>query len=322
MSPKRLTGPDPKWQTAFERASRVLPHGVPVLLQGETGTGKEWFARALHDAHRPGKPFVAINCAALAESLAESELFGYVEGAYTGSRKGGASGRIEQAHGGTLFLDEIGDMPAHLQTRLLRVLQERSVMRIGGHREFALDLLVVSASHRDLARMVEAKTFREDLYFRLNGLKVRLPPLRERQDIDALIDACLRAAVAQGESAARLPEVLRSRMHICAWPGNIRQLHHALQVACLLAGPGGVIEEDMLPEGLFADPIPDRFAQRTVPSTGDSALPPAEEASPPSLEGLRKDLIARALAKHDGNVSAAARSLRISRTTLYKHRAS
>jgi transcriptional regulator of acetoin/glycerol metabolism len=313
--------PDPKWLAAFERASRVLPHGVPVLLQGETGTGKEWFARALHEAHRPGKPFVAVNCGALAESLAESELFGYVEGAYTGSRKGGAMGRIEQAHRGTLFLDEIGDMPTHLQTRLLRVLQERSVVRIGGHEEVALDLLVISASHRDLAQMVAEKAFREDLYYRLDGLKVRLPSLRERQDIDLLIDASLRAAMVPGRPAARLPEGLRQRLHNCLWPGNIRQLRHALHVASLLADPGTDITEDMLPEGLLANLEEPPQEQSERPSA--TAMPQGSEernSAPPSLDQIRRESISRAISEHSGNVSAAARSLQISRTTLYKHR--
>lgn len=323
--PHRPAGPDPQWLAAFERAGRVFPHGMPVLLQGETGTGKEWFARALHDAHRPGKPFVAINCAALTESLAEAELFGHVEGAYTGARKGGASGRIEQAHGGTLFLDEIGDMPLHLQTRLLRVLQERRLIRIGGHQEIPLDLLVVSASHCDLAKMVEARSFREDLYFRLNGLKVRLPPLRERQDLDLLIEACLRAAAPTGQATAHLPATLRDALHAFAWPGNIRQLRHALQVACLLAGPGGHITPDMLPEELFAEAHPlqdvqDAGAVAEMSLALDSVAVGDRRA--PSLNRMRQELIARALAEHDGNVSATARSLGISRTTLYKYRKS
>jgi transcriptional regulator of acetoin/glycerol metabolism len=323
--PSRPSGPDPAWTAAFERAGRVFPHGLPVLLQGETGTGKEWFARALHEAHRPGKPFVAVNCAALAETLAEAELFGHVEGAYTGSRKGGAAGRIEQAHGGTLFLDEIGDMPMHLQTRLLRVLQERTLTRIGGQQDIPLDLLVISASHCDLAQMVAARTFREDLYFRLNGLKTRLPALRDRQDLDLLIDACLHSAAPPGPPAARLPDALRRRLHECAWPGNIRQLRHVLHVACLLAGPDRDIDADMLPEELFANAPVDRVNQVEINPAASAEIPQEPPAAlegasaPSSLSLMRHDLIARAIADQAGNVSAAARSLRISRTTIYKH---
>ena len=316
---------DPQWQAASERADRVFPHGIPILVQGETGVGKEVFARRLHEAHRPGKPFIAVNCAAIAEGVVESELFGHEEGAFTGSRKGGARGRIEQANGGTLFLDEIGDMPAHLQTRLLRVLQERSTLRVGGHQEIPLDILVVSASHRDLPRLVAEGRFREDLYFRLNGLKVRLPSLRERQDFDALVDACLVRHSDVGAPTALL-QPLRRRLASYEWPGNIRQLQQALRVAALLAGPGGEITEDLLPEELAA-------------AIGEHGVPPehmgAEPAGPPllalpltarndspkwRLTEKQREWMDFVLLQHGGNVSAAAKALGISRTTFYKYR--
>lgn len=314
---QRLRGPDPQWQTEFERASRVFTHGLPVLLQGETGTGKEWFARALHETHRPGKPFVAINCAALAEGVAEAELFGHVEGAYTGSRKGGASGRLEQANGGTLFLDEIGDMSATLQTRLLRVLQERSLTRLGSSQELKLDVLVVSATHRDLAELVSAGLFREDLYFRLNGLKVRLPALRERQDFDALIDACVDETAIDGRPA-RLPGDVRRLLQAYAWPGNLRQLRHALHVASLLAGSGGEISVDMLPEELRANGGGAKSAKEIVTQASSHD---AHNRNPmQSRDAVHREWIMRALAEHGGNISAAAKALGISRTTFYKYR--
>ncbi len=297
---------DPLWQAAFTRASKVFPSGLPVLLQGETGTGKEWFARALHDRHRHAKPFVAINCAALADGVAEAELFGYVEGAFTGGRRGGAPGRIEQAQGGTLFLDEIGDMPPHLQTRLLRVLQERSLTRVGSSEEIALDMLVIAASHRELAALVEQGVFREDLYFRLNGLKVRLPALRERQDLDRLIDDCLHQSALPGMPAPRMADSLRRALHDYAWPGNIRQLRHALQVAALLAEDGEEIQTDLLPEEIRA-------------ALHGGAAPVATAATAQALSERKRLWARQALDAHGGNHSAAAKALGISRTTLYKH---
>lgn len=292
---------DPAWQQAFERASRVYPHGMAVLIQGETGTGKEWFARALHEAHRPGKPFIAVNCAALAESMAEAELFGHTEGAFTGSRRGGAAGRLEQANGGTLFLDEIGDMPPHLQTRLLRVVQERRVLRIGGDREVPLDLLVLSASHHNLSALVEAGTFRQDLYYRLNSLTVQLPALREREDLDLLIDQCL------GSSSRHLPDSLRARMLAYNWPGNLRQMAQALRVAALLAESQSDITQEMLPPELFAAPV--------------SAAPVASSstASLDDIQAVRYRAATEALTRNGSNISAAARALGVSRTTFYRY---
>lgn len=289
---------DPTWQTAFDRAGRIYPQGLAVLIQGETGTGKEWFARTLHQEHRPNGPFVAVNCAALAESMAEAELFSYVEGAFTGARRGGAAGRMEQANGGTLFLDEIGDMPAHLQTRLLRVLQERSVLRIGGSSEIPLDVLVLSASHRNLDEMVESGSFRQDLYFRLNSLQVCLPALRERLDIEQLIDDCL------VKDKVGLPMDLRTELLGYSWPGNLREMTQTLRVAALLAGPQGTITREMI-------------SLRKAP-----ALAPAgatRRSADATLQEVHHNAAAQALQMQGGNVAAAARHLGVSRTTLYKY---
>ncbi|WLH14821.1 sigma-54-dependent Fis family transcriptional regulator [Pseudomonas hefeiensis] len=291
----------------LEQAELVLRRGIPVLLRGETGTGKEWVARRLHERIRPGKPFIAINCSAIAESLAEAELFGYEEGAYTGSRKGGAAGKIEKAQGGTLFLDEIGDMPLALQSRLLRTLQERTNTRIGGHHELKLDLIVLSATHRDLKRMAQDGAFREDLYFRLNGFSVPLPALRNRNDIAELIDRLLAEFSADGP--IQLPDHIRSLMQVYDWPGNIRELRHVLEVACALAGPGRVIQLDSLPEELVENNKMDviMLEKTTLMSAAES------------LEGLKESWVSRALYAHNGNISAAAKSLGVSRTTLYKY---
>ncbi|WP_164897309.1 sigma-54-dependent Fis family transcriptional regulator [Pseudomonas alkylphenolica] len=301
-----LPPPDDPIDTLLNRAALVLKRQIPVLLQGETGTGKEWFARRLHEATRPGKPFVAINCSAIAESLAEAELFGYEEGAYTGSRRGGAPGKIEQANGGTLFLDEIGDMPLQLQTRLLRSLQERSNVRLGGVKEIRIDIQVVSATHRNLASMIEANAFREDLYYRLSGFRVQLPALRERADLRHLIHTFLTDPEG-AHAACRLAEDVEALLLDYAWPGNIRQLRHVMAVACALSGPSGEIRLDTLPEEISA---PRRIATGIVENASSSPST--------SLSSLKDEWVTSSLAAHDGNVSAAAKALGVSRSTLYR----
>ncbi|MBP8120782.1 MAG: sigma-54-dependent Fis family transcriptional regulator, partial [Burkholderiales bacterium] len=179
---------DARLQAAIDRARRILGRDIPILIQGESGAGKEMFAKGFHNSGPRGSgPFVALNCASIPETLIESELFGYQGGAFTGARKEGAPGKIQQAHGGTLFLDEIGDMPLNLQARLLRVLQERSVTPLGSTRAIHVDISLVCATHRKLREEVARGSFREDLYYRLNGMSVTLPPLRERTDIRALV---------------------------------------------------------------------------------------------------------------------------------------
>ncbi len=221
-----------------DKAVRILRSGLPVIVSGETGTGKEVIARAMHDAIRPQGPFVALNCAAIPEGLIEAELFGYADGAFTGARRGGASGKIEQAHAGTLLLDEIGDMSMTLQSRLLRVLQEQVVTRIGDGREIPVDLLVICATHRDLERLVEKGHFREDLYYRLNGYTLRVPPLRERGDLRAIVEGLFRhwsAAERTGSGLEagerRITAVALDCLASSPWPGNIRQLEQLIR-AC------------------------------------------------------------------------------------------
>ncbi|AUF98943.1 sigma-54-dependent Fis family transcriptional regulator [Pseudomonas sp. 02C 26] len=293
--------------TLLSRAAIVLKRQIPVLIQGETGTGKEWFARRLHDATRPGKPFIAINCSAIAESLAEAELFGYEEGAYTGSRKGGAPGKIELANGGTLFLDEIGDMALNLQTRLLRSLQERSNVRLGGVKETKIDVQVVSATHRDLASMVEARAFREDLYYRLSGFQVQLPALRDRSDLGQMIQTLMTDL--QDGQGCHLPEDVEALLLQYRWPGNIRQLRHVIEVACALSGPSGEIQRDSLPAEILV--------------SGHSGLRCSITDHPPkpstSLSSLRDEWVTASLAAHNGSVTAAAKALGVSRTTLYRY---
>ncbi|MFC6672881.1 sigma-54-dependent Fis family transcriptional regulator [Marinobacterium aestuariivivens] len=294
-----LAGDDARLARALKIGARALAADVPVLLRGETGTGKEVVARALHDAgERAGKPFVAVNCAAIPEGLIESELFGYREGAFTGSRKGGMVGRFQQANGGTLFLDEIGDMPVALQARLLRVLQERHVAPLGGGDEVALDIALICATHRDLGQQVRDGHFREDLYYRLNGAGVRLPALRERSDIRALTRQLLDSLGAAGVALDNETEKLFAGY---GWPGNIRQLQMVLKTAVALLEP----EEP----AITTDHLTDDFL--------DELLAPASAAAG-SLREAELAQIRDTLERHQGNVSAAASALGISRATLYR----
>ncbi|WP_416194367.1 sigma-54-dependent Fis family transcriptional regulator [Pseudomonas putida] len=241
---------DPVLQRELQRAVRVFERDVPLLLRGETGCGKEAFAQAVHQASaRRGKPFVAVNCASIPENLIESELFGYRGGSFTGARKEGMRGKLLQADGGTLLLDEIGDMPLALQTRLLRVLEERQVVPIGGEPQ-AVDVRIVSATHRDLLERVEQGSFREDLYYRLNGLEVALPALRERSDKAALLDLLLRQE-AQGQVIAIEPQARQALLDF-AWPGNVRQMRTVLRTLVALCD-GAHIEFSDLPAIIRVD---------------------------------------------------------------------
>lgn len=234
---------DPALQNDFRRCVRVFERDVPLLLRGETGCGKEAFAQAVHQAsERRGKPFVAINCASIPESLIESELFGYRGGSFTGARKEGMRGKLLQADGGTLLLDEIGDMPLALQTRLLRVLEERQVVPIGGEPQ-AVDVRIVSATHRHLLERVEQGSFREDLYYRLNGLEVALPAVRDRSDKAQLLDFLLRQE-AQGHPVELEPSARQALLDF-TWPGNVRQMRNVLRTLVALCEDARIMFSDL-----------------------------------------------------------------------------
>ncbi|OMG53922.1 sigma-54-dependent Fis family transcriptional regulator [Azonexus hydrophilus] len=317
--PQRLTldtinTGDPRLQLAIDRSRRMLGRDIPIMIQGESGAGKEMFAKAFHNSGpRADGPFVALNCASIPESLIESELFGYQGGAFTGARKEGAPGKIQQAHGGTLFLDEIGDMPMSMQARLLRVLQERAVTPLGSTREIQVDISLVCATHRKLREEAARGNFREDLYYRLNGMSVTLPPLRERSDIRQLV-----AKLATSESCERGPvrftEGALQVIERYAWPGNIRQLFNVIRVAiALLDDDETTVHESHLPEELFEAPL-------ALPGIGNEPQWAAAPLENPvgSLEEIGRQLAQRALDQSNGNVSAAARQLGISRNTLYR----
>jgi transcriptional regulator of acetoin/glycerol metabolism len=300
-----LDSGDAAMHVAVDRARRVLDKPIALLLHGESGVGKEVFARAVHasSARRDG-PFVAVNCAALPESLIEAELFGYRAGAFTGASREGAPGRFREAHGGTLFLDEIGDMPLAMQARLLRVLQDRQVTPLGGGKPVAVDFRLVCATHRQLRAELEAGRFREDLYYRLNGLTLTLPPLRERQDQVALTERLLRE-IAPGRELQLAPELAQAMVRY-RWPGNLRQLHNALQTACaLLDDSEAEIGWAQLPDDLAAE-LRAASAPRVV----------VDELA--DLRAQSERTVRQTVQACAGNLSEAARRLGISRNTLYR----
>jgi len=334
---------DRRMDLALARALRVQAQGIPVLLQGESGTGKDVFARTLHkEGDRANGPFVAVNCAALPETLIEAELFGYVGGAFTGARREGSPGRIRQADGGTLFLDEIGDMPLGMQARLLRVLQDQQVMPVGGGQPVPVDFVLVCATHHQLRDAVAEGRFREDLYWRINGLTVQLPSLRERGDTANLIDDML-AAIATDMKRKDTPRVAEDVLDALLqhpWPGNLRQLHGVLRTACALAGP---LDEELhwehFSEDLWYDvfspayrddmPLAQRLdSHRNQPSPSSAPIDISAAAvnggganvvsDEINLKRLSYSAIARAIQSCNGNMSEAARQLGISRNTLYR----
>ena len=304
-----LTDADPAMLSMLETADRLAKVALPVFLKGETGTGKERLARAIHAASRRQGPFVAINCAALPESLIEGELFGYAAGAFTGASARGRKGLIEEASGGTLFLDEIGDLPYALQGRLLRVLSEGEVMPVGSTRPKPLDLRVLSATNRDLLDMVDAQSFRADLYYRIAGAVLTLPPLREREDFDWLV-ACLLAEGAR--DAPRLGAGARLALIRHDWPGNIRELKNALAVASALSNGREIAAGDLpeLTQARGARPVAKRLPQGKfgfgTPSTSAASGGRGAHDLAELLEGC------------GWNVSQAARRIGVDRTTVHR----
>ena len=320
-----LTGGDAAMQQQLQRAARLVDARIHLLIHGETGSGKEYFAKALHQASaRREQPFVAFNCAAIPETLIESELFGHLPNSFSGAGARGKRGLIQEADGGTLFLDEIGDMPRDLQSRLLRVLAEGEVLPVGATRPVPVRLRVISATHHRLEALVEAGQFREDLYYRLNGARFELPPLRARQDLDWLIDRM----VAEAERGVVLSAAARVRLHAHRWPGNLRELRNAIEYACAIC-QGGVIEPADLPDGLGA-----HGGTSAKAGVGDTAAPPAiaafsaipalaADAAPAEPEARSPEamLLMQYLRASGWNLSAVARQIGVSRMTLYRRMA-
>ncbi|HEX2789818.1 MAG TPA: sigma-54-dependent Fis family transcriptional regulator [Steroidobacteraceae bacterium] len=290
---------------------RVVDRDISVLLLGETGTGKGYCARAIHNAsRRADKPFVAVNCAAIPENLIESELFGHKPGAFTGATREGSMGRILQANGGTLFLDEIGDMPLPLQARLLNVIEDREVMPLGGNKVVSVDVRILSATQRDPVDLIAKGLFREDLYYRLNGITVRMPPLRQRTDRADLIRKLLQSETGAGPAVDIEPALLE-RLVRHSWPGNVRQVRNVVRTMLALRASDRLtladFSDDWLSGGSAAPSPGSEMRHAEVDADGESVL-----------SGAERDALRRTLEGCRWNVSAAAARLHISRRTMYR----
>ncbi|AFM39488.1 transcriptional regulator containing PAS, AAA-type ATPase, and DNA-binding domains [Desulfosporosinus acidiphilus SJ4] len=317
-------------RSALDQARKYAFTDSSILIQGESGTGKEIIAQGIHQVSlRQKGPFVAINCAALPENLLESELFGYEEGAFTGARKGGKQGLFELAHKGTLFLDEVGELPLHVQARLLRILQEKEVMRVGGDRIIPVDVRLISATHRNLNEAVEKNEFRADLFYRLNVLGLMVPPLRERKgDIRLLMDQFLsELAPKLGKTRLKYPEEVYQAFESYHWPGNVRELRNCVEKLIVLSETNLI-----LPESLKAIPF---ITQNKIElaNVSASSKPPEgseetgefhEEDNLVSIQGSLNDIEKRIIEKvvklENHNLSRAAKRLGIDRSTLWRKR--
>jgi transcriptional regulator of acetoin/glycerol metabolism len=301
-----LAGSDPQMARNVASARRIADTGVSVLIQGPTGSGKEAFAHAMHLASRRARaPFIAVNCAAIPETLIESELMGYKAGAFTGARHEGMRGKILQSSGGTLFLDEIGDMPLLLQTRLLRVLESQEIIPLGSETAIKVSLHVIAASHRNLREMITRGQFRDDLYYRLNGITLELPALRERADREWVVHQALTSESA-GRPAAIEPEAL-TQLLCYSWPGNIRELRNVVRTA-LAISDGGVIRRSDLPREV-------REAEGTPARAGASDAP---GAVPNPLQVAERAALLSVIEQQRGNMTRVAAQLGMSRNTLYR----
>jgi DNA-binding NtrC family response regulator len=306
---RNIISKSPRMLAVFELISNVAQTNTTVLVQGETGTGKEQIARAIHQAsHVRTGPMVAVNCAALPETLLESELFGHEKGAFT-SAVHQRIGRFQLAHGGTLFLDEVGDIPPAMQAKLLRVLQERRFERVGGTETIEVDVRVIAATNRSLQKLVQEGKFREDLYYRLNVVKIDLPPLRERrEDIPLLVAYFAEKYARPGETPRQIPPVAMDLLLEYAWPGNIRELENAIERACVTS-QNGTIQPQNLPSELSQTAAP------KLPIFIDLNLPLPELIRQVQAD-IEREYIRKALEQSRGNVSQCAQICGISRRSL------
>jgi PAS domain S-box-containing protein len=301
-----MIGRSPIFRQTVELAQRAAASDFNVLITGETGTGKEVFANAVHYASpRRLKPFIRINCAAIPSELLESELFGYEEGSFTGAKKGGKKGKFELANGGTIFLDEIGDMPLSMQVKLLRVLQEKEVERVGSDRPIPIDVRVIAATNQNLEERVKTKAFRSDLYYRLNVIQIRIPALRERvDDIGLFIDYFLQDLNERYGTEYSISQDTKQLLQGCEWPGNVRELKNIVERAYSMVD-NGIILNQHLPANIIS-------------TSHISKLDNHSQNLELLMEQIEKEIILSVIKKNDYNFRSTARELGIHRSTLYK----
>ncbi len=304
-----IIGKTPAITTAIAFAEKISPSDAIVAIRGQSGTGKELFARAIHSASRREGSFVPVNCAALSEQLLESELFGYENGAFTGGRKGGKTGLFAAAHEGTIFLDEIADMAPECQAKILRVIQEGRVRKVGGSREIPVNTRVITATNQNLERLVEEKRFRQDLYYRLNVLPIHIPPLSERrEDIPLLVDHFLfQLSTRLGKPLQPVSSGALEKLHSHHWPGNVRELKNVVERAAILAEARPIDTECIV----FSHEIGKAPPCNGIGSPDGDRKVPLKEL----LNHYEKTILSRAL-EHSSSIRAAARALEISHTTL------
>ncbi|HWA11431.1 MAG TPA: sigma-54 dependent transcriptional regulator [Opitutaceae bacterium] len=338
-----IVGSSPVMQEVFKIIGQVTASDVTVMITGESGTGKELVARSIwKHSHRAGKPFIAVNCAAIPDNLIESELFGHEKGSFTGAT-GQRLGKFELCDGGTIFLDEIGDMALATQTKILRVLQAGEIQRVGGTETIKVDVRILAATNKDLEEMVKAKTFREDLYYRLNVVRIKMPPLRERpEDIPQIVEFCVQNLVKQKK--ARVTKVSSEAMAVLArqrWPGNVRELENVIYRSAVVAQGDTLLVKDLPVEirgggtgegGGSASPFPAEAAPDT--GTTETATPAAafqalegaldfvfarlSSSDEPLLKRLEKEMITRVLKAENDDVAKAAKRLGLTKAALQK----
>ncbi len=305
-SSEGIVGASPAMRQVVRTVQQIAPTDIPVLLVGETGTGKDLVARVIHqNSRRAGQRFKPVNCAAFTESLLESELFGHVKGAFTGAEKS-TEGVFEYANGGTLFLDEIGDMPLGMQSKLLRVLESGEVVRVGSNEPRTVDVRFISATHRDLGAMVKEGTFRQDLFFRIKGAEIVLPPLRERrEDIPRLAQHQIHLLNRRnGRNVVGVSEEASRKLMAYDWPGNVRQLHRVIELMCVFAEDGQELQSAHLPPEITGDAGPSPGATTSLAGI--------------DLAEIEKRAIRETLKLTGGNREQAAKMLGIGERTLYR----
>ncbi len=315
-----IVGSSPVMQEVFKIIGQVTASDVTVMITGESGSGKELVARSIwKHSHRAGRPFIAVNCAAIPDNLIESELFGHEKGSFTGATSQ-RIGKFELCDGGTIFLDEIGDMALATQTKILRVLQQGEIQRVGGTETIRVDVRILAATNKDLEAIVKAKAFREDLYYRLNVVRIKMPPLRERgEDIPQIVDFCLQNLVKQRKS--RVSKVSPEAMAVLTrhtWPGNVRELENAVYRSAVVAQGDAILLKDLPPELRGVNGEASAESALTLDDAFDLVAARLQASPEPLLPRIEREIISRVLKVHGKDIATAAKTLGLTKAALQK----